>query len=55
MKMPCYKPVKSTMPESTANFPNATTAPGSCSVWGGPTGRPPVQPVYIKPKDAKRR
>lgn len=53
--MPCYKPVKSTMPESTANFPNATTAPGSCTVWGGPTGKPVVQPKYIPAHRARNR
>lgn len=46
--MPCYKPEKSTMPEATANFPNATSAPGQCSVWGGPVNKPPVQRVYIR-------
>jgi len=53
--MPCYKPVRSTMPEASANFPNATTAPGSCSVWGGPSGKAPIQPRYIPPKQAKNR
>ena len=53
--MPCYKPVKSTMPEATANFPNATSAPGQFSVWGGPNGKPPVQPAYIPPRRAKNR
>ena len=53
--MPCYKPVKSTMPASAANFPNATTAPGTSSVWGGPTGQAPVHNSYIAPKNAKHR
>jgi len=53
--MPCYKPKKSTMSQATANFPNATTAPGSTSVWGGPKGSAPVHLVYIPPKQAQRR
>ena len=55
MTMPTYKPKKSSFPEATANFPNATTAPGSTSVWGGPVGSGPVHPRYIPPKSAKNR
>ena len=53
--MPTYMPKKSTMSEETANFPNATTAPGSTSVWGGPVGSAPIQKKYIAPKAAKKR
>ena len=53
--MPTYKPKKSSFSEATANFPVATTAPGSTSVWGGPTGAAPVHPKYIPPKQAKNR
>lgn len=52
--MPTYMPKKSSFSQSTANFPNATTAPGSTSVWGGPHGKPVVHPKWIPASRAKR-
>lgn len=43
------------MPESAANFPTASSAPGAFSMWGGPPGKPPVQPKYIPAQTAKKR
>jgi len=53
--MPTYKPKKSNWSQTIADFPVATTAPGSTNVWGGPTGTAAVQPRYIPPKQAKNR
>ena len=53
--MPAFKPRHATMSESAANFPNATSAPGACSPWGGPSGSQAIQPKYIPAKQAKRR
>ena len=53
--MPTYKPSHAKMPEATANSVNASSAPGACSIWGGPNGKAPIQPKYIPPKQAKRR
>ena len=52
--MPCYKPTNATFSPAVANFPVATTAPGSTSVWGGPPGKPPVQLKWIPAQRAKR-
>ena len=52
--MPAYKPTKPTWSASVSNFPVATTAPGSTSVWGGPNGGTVVWPKPIYGKKGKR-
>ena len=47
-------PVKSTFPQSAANFPNATTAPGFTSTWQGPKDKPVSQPAWKPASRAKR-
>ena len=45
-------PQKSTFAQSTAIFPNATSAPGSVTTWRGPHGKPVVHPSFIPAKPA---